>query len=431
MQSGDSISHSSKNRPLQKAQPTHKKFCCSKNHIKPANTPTQKAKLLCHYPHPTRKKTLTEVTTFLFFVVTLKVWKGVDDAFELLHLSTTDVAGFFLQDLQLFVVTCEHNLNICSHPILFVHLETREKSGSKKYYLAHSYRAGDAVKKISVYLGSNLTPQELESKRNKAETKLRDKIKAAQAINDPYFTALSSFECKELKTVEARGELHVLHLSDLDWDKFKEAFTYNTNAIEGSYIESGEVKDILREDKWPEGKNKEDIAETYGVAQAIDYIRSTEEQISLDLIKEIHRIVFKNSMPFAGKFREKGVEVLVADANGNVIHRGAPSEKVSKLLKDLIVWYHDNKTEYPPLVLAAVVHNQFEMVHPFQDGNGRVGRILLNNILLKNNLPPLNIELKNRKEYYAALQAYEGAHNLRPTLDLMLKEYRTLKKMIS
>ncbi|MBE3115994.1 hypothetical protein IMZ68_02200 [Candidatus Bathyarchaeota archaeon] len=167
-----------------------------------------------------------------------------------------------------------------------MHLETREKNGSKKYYLAHSFRAGDKVKKISVYLGSNLTSQELESKRNNAEAKLRDKIKAAQAINDPYFMALSSLEYKELKTLEARGELHVLHLSDLDWTKFKEAFTYNTNAIEGSYIESWEVKDILREDKWPEGKSKEDIAETYGVAEAIDYIRAAEEHISLDLIKK-------------------------------------------------------------------------------------------------------------------------------------------------
>lgn len=311
-----------------------------------------------------------------------------------------------------------------------MHIEVRERNGSKKYYLAHSYRAGKAVKKVSIYIGSNLTPKELEAKRVIAETQLKNKIKAAQAISDPYFTALSPSECDELRTLEARRELHVIHLSDFDWDKFKEAFTYNTNAIEGSYIEPGEVKDILREDKWPTDKSKEDIAETYGVSEAIDYIKETQEHISLELIKKIHRIVFKNSKPFAGEFRKKGTEIAVVNAQGNVIHQGAPSEFVPRLLKELVLWYSRNKAQYPPLVLAAVVHNQFEIIHPFQDGNGRVGRILLNNILLKNNLPPLNIELRNRREYYAALQVYENNHNLRPTIDLILKEYRELKKLL-
>ena len=110
---------------------------------------------------------------------------------------------------------------------------------------------------------------------------------------------------------------------------------------------------------------------------------------------------------------------------------GAPSWQVVEFLKELIRWYNRNKEKCPPLVLAAVIHNQFEMIHPFQDGNGRVGRLLLNNILLKHNLPPLNIELRNRAQYYAALQAYENDHNIRPTLDLMLKEYRALKKMLT
>lgn len=311
-----------------------------------------------------------------------------------------------------------------------MHTEIRQKNGSKKYYLAHSFRAGTKVRKVSVYLGSNLTPQELEVKRSAAKSQLEDKIRAAQTISDPYFTALSPTECEELKTLEARGEIDVCHLSDLDWSRFKETFTYNTNAIEGSYIESKEVNAILRGDKWPEGKSKEDIAETYGVAEAIDYIRATEEHISLALIRDIHRIVFKKSKSFAGEFRKKGIEVAVVNAQGNLVHRGAPSEHILKLLKKLVAWYSNNRTEYPPLVLAAVVHNQFEMIHPFQDGNGRVGRVLLNNILLKNGLPPLNIELRNRQEYYLALQAYENLHDIRPTLELMLKEYRALKKML-
>ena len=210
---------------------------------------------------------------------------------------------------------------------------------------------------------------------------------------------------------------------------FTEAFTYDTNAIEGSILDSKEVDEILEKDRWPD-KPKADISETYGVAKAIEFIRKTKEHLSVQLILELHRIVFENSKPFAGKLRAAGVEVVVMDQSGIVVHRGAPSSEVRSLLFGLARWYAKNQKKYPPIVLAAVVHNQFENIHPFQDGNGRVGRLLLNNILLKHNMPPLNIELRNRREYYAALQAYEKEHNLRPTIELMLKEYRSLKRLL-
>ena len=312
-----------------------------------------------------------------------------------------------------------------------MNIEIREKNGSKKYYLAHSFREADSVKKVRVFLGRDLTNEALLLRKKGAEAELKQRVKEAKAINSPFLTVLSSIELKELATLEARGELRVRHLSESDWTKFKETFTYDTNAIEGSRVEVNEVKNILENKGWPQDKGKEDIAETFGVADAVDYIRSTNEHISLELIRELHRIVFKNSKHFAGDFRKKGVEVVVADVLGNIVHRGAPSQKnIEPLLKELVRWYNKNKTKYPPLVLGAVVHNQFEVVHPFQDGNGRVGRLLLNNILLKHNLPPLNIELKNRAQYYAALQAYEKENNIRPTLELMLKEYRALKKIL-
>lgn len=229
-----------------------------------------------------------------------------------------------------------------------MYLEIREKNGSRKYYFAHSFRDGGAVKKVRVYLGLNLSPEELESKRKHAEVELKKRIVEARAIHDPFITVLSASDMKELETLEARGELRVLHLSELDWDKFKEAFTYDTNAIEGSLVEAKEVEEILKKRRWPEDKSKEDISETYGVAEAVDYIRKTNEHVSLKLMQELHRIVFKNSKYFAGKFREKGVEVAVADAYGNVVHRGASSQQVEVLLKEMIRWYNRNKAKCPP-----------------------------------------------------------------------------------
>jgi len=310
-----------------------------------------------------------------------------------------------------------------------MHLEIREGKGIKKYYLAHSIRKAGKVRKLRVYLGSNLSESELQRCIEDARKKLSARVDASRQISDPFETVLSVEELEELRNLEAKAHIKIAHLSEEDWIKFTEAFTFNTNAIEGSTIEPKEVVEILENDKWPD-KSKGDISETYGVAKAIEFIRKTDEHISLPLILELHRIVFENSKPFAGKLRESGVEVVVTDGHGGIVHQGAPSTRVRILLLELVRWYDKNKNRYSPLVLAVVVHNQFENIHPFQDGNGRIGRLLLNNILLKHKMPPINIELKNRQQYYAALQAYEKNHNLRPTIELMLKEYRALKQML-
>lgn len=316
-------------------------------------------------------------------------------------------------------------LNVVTY-YLSVFIEKRLNKGRTLYYLAHSYRKDGKIRKIRIYLGADLAQTALQRKKNEAEGKIRTQLQISKFIHDPYRTALSPSELNELRTIEAKGRVMLLHLGEDDWRRFTEAFTYDTNAIEGSSVTGNEVENILEKNKWPE-KPKEEISETYGVAEAVAYLRKTKEHISIGLIKELHRIIFKNSKPFAGNLRRRGKEVAVVDASGNVVHRGAPSTQVASLLKELVGWYGKNRRKYPPLVLAAVVHNQFENIHPFEDGNGRVGRLLLINILLKHNLPPLNIELKNRKEYYAALRSYENAQNIRPMLELMLKEYRRLK----
>lgn len=308
-------------------------------------------------------------------------------------------------------------------------VESRNVKGGRKYYLVHAYRVGSRPKKISVYLGLNLSKSEIEAKKEEAKIKIAAKISVIGRTEDPYHTVLSDSELEVLKSLEPDGKIKLQHLSEEEWLKFTEVFTYNTNAIEGSTINKEEVENILEENKWPD-KSKEEISETFGVAEAVNYLRNTREHLSLKLIKELHQIVFKNSKSFSGNLRELGVEVVIKDGFGNIVHQGAPSTIVPTLLKELVRWYNKNKKIYPPLVLAAVVHNQFENIHPFVDGNGRVGRLLLVNILLKHGLPPVNIDLKNRSEYYAAPQKYEKEGDLRPTLELLLKEYKKLKSSI-
>jgi len=309
-----------------------------------------------------------------------------------------------------------------------MYVEKRKEGKRIKYYLSHSFREGDKVHKIRKFLGKDINKQQLKERIKKATKIILEEIEQYKIIKNPLKTPLSKDEIKLIENLEKNQKLRIIHLSEKQWRRFSEIFVYSTNAIEGSEISKKEVIDILEKGEWPK-KSKQDIAETYGVDNTVKFIRGTKEHISLKLIKDMHKIVFKNSKDFAGEFRKKGEEVVIKDGYGNIIHFGAPQSRINSLLNELIKWYNQNKLKYPALILASVIHNQFETIHPFVDGNGRVGRLLLNNILLKNGLPPVNIDIRNQRQYYESLQEYQKKGNLKPTIDLLIKEYANLKRL--
>ena len=82
---------------------------------------------------------------------------------------------------------------------------------------------------------------------------------------------------------------------------------------------------------------------------------------------------------------------------------------VEKELKELINWYKENKGKIHPLILAYDFHLKYESIHPFRDGNGRTGRLILNKILIQNGYPPLIVYKENKDKYFNAIrQAREG-----------------------
>lgn len=309
-----------------------------------------------------------------------------------------------------------------------MYIEVRRIGKSKAYYLGHSFREGGKIHKIRRFLGTNLTESQIKELRPKAERIIRAEIERYRIISNPLARGLTARELSIIKKLQDKITLKVDHLSKDDWKLFTEAFTFDTNAIEGSTVSFGEVKGILEENRWPKEKEKWEISETYGVSEAISELRATKEHLSLELIVKLHKICFRNSKQYAGQLRPKGIEVCVKNQLGEVLHVGAPSDRIKSLLKELVGWYEKNKSGYPPLLLAAMVHNQFETIHPFQDGNGRIGRLLLNNILIKHGFPPVNITLARRSVYYAALQAYQKGGDVRPTMELIVKEYKRFYK---
>ncbi|MGV8150249.1 MAG: Fic family protein [Candidatus Woesearchaeota archaeon] len=295
-------------------------------------------------------------------------------------------------------------------------VEKRKQGRSINYYLVHSYRVGTSVKRISRYLGSNLDAKTLEKLRIGAE-----KIILEQVNKSPYETELDIASIKKFKEYDIK--LDIVHLQKVDWDRFTKEFTYNTNAIEGSTVALKEVEDLVERREKPQNY---DELETINVAKAVEYIRTTKDVFSIELMLKLHQLCFEGTKSFAGKLRN--VDVVIRDGAGNIVHQGASYHIVTKLLKQLVKWYIAHKHKYPPLLLAALTHNEFENIHPFQDGNGRVGRLLLNYVLLKHNYPPVNITLKDRKKYYQVLQDYEKTGDIKSTLKFLISQYKVSTK---
>ena len=291
-----------------------------------------------------------------------------------------------------------------------MYIEKRISNKKVKYYLVYSYREDKKVKKIRRYLGINLSKEELDIKKEKA---VKTILGLLGEINTNVFAfALTEKQITTLNNYNKK--IAITHLSKEEWQTFTEDFVYNTNAIEGSTISLDEVPKIIKKDK---ARNIEEI-ETLGVAKAIEYIKQTKENLSLELLLKLHKICFEGSKSFAGEFRK--VNVIVTNSKGEILHSGVPKEELYDYLKNFINWYDKNKSKFKPLILAAILHNQFEHIHPFQDGNGRVGRLLLNFILLK-----------DRAEYYKTLQEYSKKDNLKPTLEFLIQQYKKNLKKVS
>lgn len=180
-------------------------------------------------------------------------------------------------------------------------------------------------------------------------------------------------------------------------------FTYNTNAIEGSTITEAEVRGIVL-DKVSPGKSLRDIKETEAHNKVFLDMLEKRTPITNTLLLNWHEQIFgQTKSELAGKYRNYNVRV------GTYV---APDyQEVKSKMNQLFKFIRDNLDKINPVELASIVHYRFEKIHPFGDGNGRIGRLLMNHILWFAGYPILIIEYKNRNAYYGALEREEDGFN--------------------
>jgi Fic family protein len=177
---------------------------------------------------------------------------------------------------------------------------------------------------------------------------------------------------------------------------------YNSNAIENSTLTLRETEKILLEMDLSRNVSLREVFETKNLARIIEYIKkkSQEAELTKSLILILHEMLIGNiEDSIAGRFRIKGEYVRV----GTYI---APSpEHIDKILDDLIIEYSSDFNNYF-LDKIAKFHLEFELIHPFNDGNGRMGRVIINYQLQRLGFPGIIIRDKEKKDYYTAFNKY-------------------------
>ena len=176
---------------------------------------------------------------------------------------------------------------------------------------------------------------------------------------------------------------------------------HGSTAIEGNTLTEDQVTAVLAGKKVVAPQSE--IDEVLCAAAAYEAIESIDPYKVKDLLKT-NKLMMGGLVETAGAFRTG--EVSVIDGAGNVIHRAPPAAQVPKLMKDLFKWLNESGAH--PLVKSCVFHYEFEFIHPFQDGNGRVGRLLLFKECLRNNIVPFIIEDDIKMFYYRGLKEWKN-----------------------
>lgn len=201
---------------------------------------------------------------------------------------------------------------------------------------------------------------------------------------------------------------------------------YSSLAIEGNNLTEAQVTDIL------DGKRvqapKREITEVRNARETYELFPNLSPFKVQDMLKA-HARLMKNLVPGAGHFRSGGVGVF---KGSEVIHMAPPADRVPGLIQDLLNWV-ENAPDHL-LIRSCVFHYEFEFIHPFADGNGRMGRLWQSLILsllhpIFAHLPVENIVHEHQQAYYDAISASTAATDAAPFIEFMLGEiYAALRK---
>ena len=219
---------------------------------------------------------------------------------------------------------------------------------------------------------------------------------------------------EKLDTLKTRRSLTEGELERLN-EEFVTEYTYNSNAIEGNTLTLRETDMVLR-GLTVERKSLKEHLEVIGHKEAFDYVRqliSENAEISEKVIKDIHYLVLADKKEDRGRYRRVPVRIMGA------AHEPVQPYLIVPKMEELLEQYKNSEEDI--VTKLARFHIEFEDIHPFIDGNGRTGRLLINLELMKAGYPPIDIKFSDRLKYYEAFDEYHIKHNISAMADMFAR----------
>jgi len=228
-------------------------------------------------------------------------------------------------------------------------------------------------------------------------------------------------QINDMRPLPEDVEGRVMQKLRLDWN-------YHSNAIEGNKLSYGETIAFLMEGITAKGKPLKDHLDIRGHNEAIIFLLSIVKDtrpISEADIRNLHQMILVEPYEVKAQTAEglpttkritlgeyKTMPNHVKTATGEIHYYATPEETPAKM-QELMEWYSEmsNSSEIHPVVTAALFHHKFVSIHPFDDGNGRLSRILMNLILMQKGFPPIVIKMDDRQNYYSLLSRADNGDN--------------------
>jgi len=297
--------------------------------------------------------------------------------------------------------------------------------GREYHYLEESIRL-EKTKVYSVFLGKRIPgKRELDKKRQELLDKIYNEL-----LNSAARIHLTK---KELIEAEKRRRRYAQKMKKLGKSRLDEKdeidvvnFVYTTLTTEGVPVTKEDANLAYKfSQKNARNIRDENLRVALDMIKGLRYVKGSKKGISLEFLLELHKIIMAEyGKKNPGKFRQKQAYIYLKSYEKveEIGFRPPAPQEIGKRLAELVEWYNGNFGKLNAIELAALLHLRFYMIHPFEDGNKRVSRLLMNKAFFDSGYPILNIS-KETQSYFDALIKSVEKKNEKPFVEFVFERF--------